>query len=85
MDLEWLRRFVTVADTLSFRRAATQLGISQPTLSRSLNLLEESVGTRLLQRDRRGDVEVIGIAAHRRHQGRKERVSLLRLSSLQEP
>ncbi len=54
MDLEWLRRFVAVADTLSFRRAATQLGISQPTLSRSLNLLEESVGTRLLHRDRRG-------------------------------
>jgi hypothetical protein len=38
-----------------------------------------------LQRDRRGDVEVIGIAAHRGHQGRKKLISLLRLSSLQEP
>jgi hypothetical protein len=38
-----------------------------------------------LQRDRRGDVEVIGIAAHCGHQGCKESVSLLRLARLQEP
>ncbi len=54
MELDWLRRFVMVADTLNFRRAAQQLGISQPALSRSLNQLEESVGAQLLERDRRG-------------------------------
>lgn len=54
MELEWLRRFVVVAETLNFRRAAQQLGISQPGLSRSLGLLEEAIGTQLLQRDRRG-------------------------------
>jgi DNA-binding transcriptional LysR family regulator len=54
MELEWLRRFVVVAETLNFRRAALQLGISQPALSRSLHLLEEAIGSQLLERDRRG-------------------------------
>src|SRR5207237_116446 len=40
MDLELLRRFVAVAQTLNFRQAARQLGMSQPPLSRSLRQLE---------------------------------------------
>lgn len=54
VELEWLRRFVVVAETLNFRRAALQLKISQPALSRSLSQLEDSIGARLLERDRRG-------------------------------
>lgn len=48
-----LRCFVTLAEELNFRRAATRLNMTQPPLSRQIKLLEEGIGLTLLQRDNR--------------------------------
>jgi DNA-binding transcriptional LysR family regulator len=54
LDLRRLRYFVTVAEELSFVRAASLLHMTQPALSRQIMALEHDLGTQLLERDRRG-------------------------------
>lgn len=49
-----LRTFLAVTRTLSFTKAAAQLGISQPSVSQHVRRLEEAAGRQLLQRDTRG-------------------------------
>ena len=44
MDIRLLRYFLTVAKEQNFTKAAGQLNITQPTLSRQLAALEEELG-----------------------------------------
>lgn len=53
ITLRQLQYAVAVAEELSFRRAAELCGVSQPALSSQLGELEEALGVRLFERDRR--------------------------------
>src|SRR5260370_17651335 len=53
MELRHLRYFVAVAEALSFSKAAGQLRVAQPAVSRQIADLEEEVGTSLMQRNNR--------------------------------
>jgi DNA-binding transcriptional LysR family regulator len=50
MELRHLRYFVSVAEALSFTKAAAKLHTSQPSLTRQIRGLEEELGVRLLHR-----------------------------------
>ncbi len=54
MELRHLRYFVAVAETLSYRRGAERLHVSQPGLSKQIKELEVQIGVRLLDRDTGG-------------------------------
>jgi LysR family transcriptional regulator, nitrogen assimilation regulatory protein len=50
MDLRALRYFVYVAEARSFSKAAVQLGVAQPALSRQIRKLEDELGIALILR-----------------------------------
>ncbi|MBV9997883.1 MAG: LysR family transcriptional regulator [Verrucomicrobia bacterium] len=54
MELRHLRYLVAVAEALNFTRAAAQLRVAQPALSRQVQDLEEELGVDLLRRSPRG-------------------------------
>lgn len=67
MDQKQLERFVDVVESGSLSRTARRLNVSQPALSKSLRLLEEQIGARLLDRGPRGvRLTVFGQAFYRR-------------------
>lgn len=50
MELRWLEDFMALAHTRHFSRAAEQQNVTQPTFSRRIKLLEEEMGTVLINR-----------------------------------
>jgi LysR family nitrogen assimilation transcriptional regulator len=56
MDLRQLHYFIEVAKTGNLTRAATRVYISQPALSRQIQLLESELGVKLMERKARGIV-----------------------------
>lgn len=60
MNLQHLRFFVALARERHFAAAAAACGVSQPTLSAGLRALEQELGKRLVERDRR----FVGLTDH---------------------
>ncbi|KAA5838208.1 LysR substrate-binding domain-containing protein [Saccharopolyspora hirsuta] len=54
LDIRLVRYFTTVASHLHYGRAAAELHIAQPSLSRQISQLEAQVGARLFDRTRQG-------------------------------
>ncbi|MBB3143017.1 LysR family transcriptional regulator [Halomonas organivorans] len=54
MDTKKLKYFLAVVEAGSITRAAGRIPVAQPALTRQIRLLEEQVGARLLERDRKG-------------------------------
>lgn len=54
LDLRLVHAFTVVAEHLHFGRAAAELHLAQPALSRQIRRLEDQVGARLFARDTRG-------------------------------
>ncbi len=54
MDIKQLKYFLQVAHARSFSRAAEQIRIAQPAVSRQVSQLERELGMKLLDRSRRG-------------------------------
>ena len=54
MELRQLHAFVTLADSLSYREAATKLFITQSALTKQIKALEQSLGAPLFSRGRQG-------------------------------
>ncbi|MHB9095016.1 MAG: LysR family transcriptional regulator [Eubacteriales bacterium] len=61
MDLHQLKAFYRVSRCGNFSRAAEDLFMSQPALSRQISSLEATVGTQLFHRNGRG------VEPHRQH------------------
>jgi DNA-binding transcriptional LysR family regulator len=53
MELRQIRSFLSIAETLHFGRTAELIHLSQPALSLQIRALEEQIGVRLFERDRR--------------------------------
>lgn len=52
MEMQQVRYFIAVKDTLNFTRAAEQCNVSQPSLTRAIQMLESELGGPLFNRER---------------------------------
>ena len=85
LKLNYIREFVTLAETLNFSKAAEKLFLAQPALSRHIAIIEEIMGGRLFQRTTRNvSLTPAGEAVYnafieilRQYDGAREQVSPL--------
>jgi DNA-binding transcriptional LysR family regulator len=56
MEVRHVRSFLSLAKTLNFSRTAEIVHLSQPALSLQIQALEEEIGGKLFERDRRKTV-----------------------------
>ncbi|MDQ8033687.1 MAG: LysR family transcriptional regulator [Bordetella sp.] len=83
MNLQQLEHFLVLVETQSFSRAAAKLHMTQPALSRSIHALEETLGGRLLERDKGKTLTALGeLAIVRARRIRVELAELRRSASL---
>ena len=54
LSLDWIRSFHAVAETGSLSAAARHLNLTQPTIGRHIDLLEDRLGSALFRRGRDG-------------------------------
>ena len=52
MELYQIRYFLALCDTLNFARAAERCNVSQPSLTRAVQKLEQELGGLLIRRER---------------------------------
>jgi DNA-binding transcriptional LysR family regulator len=74
MDLNQVKYFVHLADTLNFTVAARRSGVSQPSLTKAIRRLEEELGGPLIHRDGK-DSRLTAL-------GREMQVEFMRLDAL---
>ena len=67
MELRQIKSFLSVAETLHFGRSAGLIHLSQPALTLQIQALEEEVGVKLLERNRRGTKVTAAGLAFREH------------------
>jgi len=53
MDIQQIKNFLVLSNTLNYRKAAEQINIVQPALSRQIQLLENEIGAMLFNRSKR--------------------------------
>jgi len=53
MDVQQIKNFLILCDTLNFRKASEQINIVQPALSRQIQLIENEMGVLLFNRNNR--------------------------------
>ena len=53
MDIQQIKNYLVLCDTLNFRKAAEKINIVQPALSRQIQLLENEIGALLFNRSKR--------------------------------
>ncbi|MFJ1302541.1 LysR family transcriptional regulator [Pseudomonadota bacterium AL_CKDN230030165-1A_HGKHYDSX7] len=83
MNLQQLEHFLVLVETQSFSRAAAKLHLTQPALSRSIQALEDTLGGRLLERDKGKTLTALGeLAIVRARRIRVELAELRRSASL---
>ena len=65
MELRQIRSFLSIAETLHFGRTAEMIHLSQPALSLQIRALEDEIGVKLFERNRRKTVLTAAGAAFR--------------------
>ncbi len=53
MEMQQVRYFLALSETLNFTRAAEQCNVTQPALTRAVKMLEEELGGELVRRERK--------------------------------
>jgi DNA-binding transcriptional LysR family regulator len=69
MELRQIRSFLSVAETLHFGRTAEMIHLSQPALSLQIRALEDEIGVRLFERNRRKTALTAAGVAFREYAG----------------